>query len=52
MTNRKPPTPAIQDPEDLPAEPDPSELVHLEDGLVLPMIPEDPEHSRMVDPQD
>ena len=37
-------------------EPDDPEFASLtadsEDGLIAPLIPDDPEHDRMVDPQD
>lgn len=52
MMIRKPPVLPTPESDDLLADPDPSELDFQEDGLVLPLIPEDPERNRTVDPQD
>ena len=53
MAARKPPPLPTQDPDDLLAEPVMQpDTVPSEDGLVLPAIPDDPEHDRMVDPED
>ena len=54
MAARKPPPIPTQDPDDLLAE-EPTaapDTVPTEDGLVMPLIPDDPEHDRLVDPED
>ena len=50
---RKPPPLPTQEPDDLLTEPVMApDSVPSEDGLVAPLIPEDPEHDRLVDPED
>ena len=48
-TPRKPHSVPIQDPEDSEPQLPPSDP---DQGLVPPAIPDDPEHDRMVDPED
>ncbi len=52
MTNRKPPPVPTPEPDELLAdEPLGSDDATVEDGLVPPAIADDPEHDRLVDPE-